>query len=302
MVGRAALAGIPSSEDEVAGSSAVPWQASARAAAQRVGLDPRYARRLRWIRKTQAVRRSGARLRDHAAWILTAPEPDNFTYDIGNLDALSNWVVAVTGCPQALAERYVAEPAADAVLRERLGAATAGHFWWSQRYPPFGKRVGWYAILRALKPRLVLETGAHDGLGSLLLLRALELNAGAAERGRLVSFDINPNAGWLVGADPFWELRIQSSTDGLAEVLANDAEVGVFVYDGWHEFAAELADHSVVVDHLAVGGVLLTDDAQVSRALTVVADRAGLDYHEFQELPVNHFYPGAVLAAARRHA
>ena len=33
----------------------------------------------------------------------------------------------------------------------------------------YGRRLGWYALVRALKPRTVVETGADKGLGSCVL-------------------------------------------------------------------------------------------------------------------------------------
>jgi hypothetical protein len=58
--------------------------------------------------------------------------------------------------------------------------------------------VAWYAVVRALKPQLIVETGIKQGLGSLVLLAALERNAGEGGSGRLISFDIDPFSGWVV--------------------------------------------------------------------------------------------------------
>jgi hypothetical protein len=118
----------------------------------------------------------------------------------------------------------------------------------------------------------------------------------------LVSFDVNPAAGWLVGEHPQWQLRIQSSDEGLAEVLSPTAPVDMLVYDGWHTFDAEYADLRVAAGHLSSGGVLVSDDAQVTRALVHLCEELGFDYSEFQEVPLDHFYPGAVLAAGRPRA
>jgi hypothetical protein len=55
------------------------WHATARGAAQRLGLDPRYLRRLRWISKARAVSSVGAPLHTNLSFVLTDPEPHNFT-------------------------------------------------------------------------------------------------------------------------------------------------------------------------------------------------------------------------------
>lgn len=54
-----------------------------------------------------------------------------------------------------------------------------------------------YLIARLAKPRLIVETGIRSGLGSMLILRALQRNAAEGAPGELVSVDVAPNAGWL---------------------------------------------------------------------------------------------------------
>ncbi|MGI8506942.1 MAG: class I SAM-dependent methyltransferase [Solirubrobacteraceae bacterium] len=275
------------------------WHAAARRSAQALGIDPRYLRRMRWLHKAAVLHRDHAPLRHNLRYVLLDPETDNFTYDLGNEPELAAWVAAVTGCEPALASRYVGEPRADAVLAARLRAATSGRWLWTRRDPRFGKRLGWYALARVLEPGLIIETGVHDGLGSMILLRALERNADHGTPGRLVSFDVNPKAGWLVGAHPMWELRIQSSRDGLPEVLAQPAKPDMFVYDGAHSRQAELWELEAVQRRLSTGGVLLSDDAH-NGAMAAVCERHGLAYREVAERPLRHFYPGALLAAGRR--
>ncbi|MFM8856998.1 MAG: class I SAM-dependent methyltransferase, partial [Actinomycetota bacterium] len=62
----------------------------------------------------------------------------------------------------------------------------------------FGRRVGWYALVRAMKPGHVVETGTDKGLGSLVIAAALLRNG----RGSLTTIDINPQAGYLL-AHPY---------------------------------------------------------------------------------------------------
>jgi predicted O-methyltransferase YrrM len=281
------------------GSRRAPWHATARELAQKVGIDPRSLRRVRWVHKGRAVRRSGHQLRRHWQFVLGSPEPDNYTYQISNEAELAAWAADVARCDRAAARTLVQEPSHDVELANRLRAATADHWLWTKPSPPFGKRLGWYALARALRPRRVIEIGAHDGLGSMLLLRALELNQREGHSGTLTSFDVNPAAGWLVGQHPLWELRIQSSDEGLPEVVSPAAPVDMLIYDGWHTFEAEYADLRAAADHLSSDGVLVSDDAQVTRALARLCEELGFAYSEFQELPLGHFYPGAVLAAGR---
>jgi predicted O-methyltransferase YrrM len=276
------------------------WHAGARDAAQRLGLDPRYLRRLRWISKAKAVRRVGGSVRHNLAFVLADPEPDNFTYELANEHDLAAWVRRVSGREAAEVERVLAEARGDRVLRTRLRDAAKRRWWWSKPEPPFGKRLAWYALARLNRPALIVETGVHDGLGSLLLLRALERNAHEGADGRLVSFDVNPAAGWLAGADPRWELRIESSRDGLPAVLAGSTPVGIFIHDSLHTYENECWELRTAAPHLAQDGVLVSDNVHVTRALAETSAEFGLEYHEFVERSAGHFYPGGAMGAGRR--
>src|SRR5439155_10300973 len=112
----------------------------------------------------------------------------NFTYDIENRADLSVWLDGLFG-----AGKYVREFDSDTELERDLEKRLR----WrpgSKRHAFFGRRIGWYAMVRALRPRRVVETGIHDGLGSTALLAALRRNGS----GELVSIDPKPGTGWLV--------------------------------------------------------------------------------------------------------
>jgi hypothetical protein len=277
----------------------VSWQASARERVQRLGLDPRYARRLRWIGKARSVHGVRAPLLPNLGFILTDPEPANFTYELANEPELAAWVADLFGCAVSDVEALFAEVHGDTELSARLRRATAGHWWWSKPAPPFGKRLAWYAIVRLGRPELVIETGVHDGLGSLMLLRALERNRADGAGGELVSFDVNPATGWLVGAHPLWELRLEPSRPGLEAVLAARPHVGLFIHDSLHTYENERYELRTAAERLAPGGVLVSDNAHGTRALDDTCREFGLRYTEFQERPRGHFYPGGIVGAGR---
>src|SRR5579864_3907395 len=139
------------------------WHARGREAAQRLGLDPRYLRRLRWVAKANAVREVGGKAHRNLRFVVADPEPDNFTYELANEHELAAWVAAVSGHPIERAAAALAEPGADPDLRSRLRDAAGARWWWSKPEPPLGKRRAWYALARLLRPALIIETGVHDG-------------------------------------------------------------------------------------------------------------------------------------------
>jgi predicted O-methyltransferase YrrM len=272
-------------------------QARARRVAQRLRFDPRHIRRLRWIAKARAVASVGARIGPNLAFVLLDPEPHNYTYELANYDELAGWISDVTGAGAVQAQALLDEARADPGLAARIRAATARHPLWAKASPPLGKRLAWYALVRWCRPELVVETGVHDGLGSAVLLGALARNAAEGAPGRLVSFDVNPAAGWIVGSDPSWELRIQPSRDGLGEVLARRGPVGLFIHDSLHSYENEHFELSSAAAALAPGGVLVSDNAHATTALADVCEEHGLRCLVFHERPARHFYPGGAMGA-----
>lgn len=275
------------------------WHARGRELLQRHGLDPRYVRRLRWISKARALGDVGAPVLPNLGYVLLDPEPHNYTYALANRSELIDFAASASATPREAIAGYHAELENDAELRERLRAATRGHWWWSKPLPEFGRRAAWYLLARALKPALSIETGVHDGLGSLVILRALERNAAEGTAGHLISFDINPAAGWLVGEHPQWSLRIEATREGLPPVLEERPPLGLFIHDSWHSYENEFFELSAAAKTLTAAGVLVSDNAHVTTALRDLCAQRGLDYIEFREEPAGHFYPGSVMAAGR---
>src|SRR3954447_18971734 len=159
--------------------------------------------RLRWLRKARIARSYGASLRRDpltvSRFVLLDPEVDTFTYDLANEHELVN----VTARALGVAPKRVAALFDEARSDPLLGAGLAHRVRWRfdfKRRVRFGRRYAWYAIARVLRPGVVVETGIKDGLGSVLLLHALERNAAEGSPGRLISFDLYPDKGSLVPA------------------------------------------------------------------------------------------------------
>ncbi|MEA2373687.1 MAG: hypothetical protein QOD53_150 [Thermoleophilaceae bacterium] len=265
---------------------------------EQIGLSPRYANRFRWLAKARVLRMNRAPIRPYLRYLVLGAEIGNFTYELANEPDLAAFLDRVFGIGEQRAMDLIDEARNDEVLAGRLLAATRGR-WWTKTSPPFGRRLGWYAIIRLVKPELVVETGIHDGLGSLILVRALERNAEEGVHGRLVGFDIYERAGWIVGEHPLYRRVIEPTQAALARELDAGPPLGVFIHDSMHTYEHERFELETAADRLAPGGVLISDNAHTSTALKDVCDERGLRYDFFGERPRDHFSPGAGLGAGR---
>jgi hypothetical protein len=245
----------------------------ARLRLKRTGLN-----RLRWIRKGKIVRRYDAPVGEHLRYVLMDPELQNFTYEIANRDELSSWLDELFG-----AGKYIAELDGDVELRDSIRRQVR----WrpaSKRTIPFGRRAGWYAIVRALRPARVVETGTHDGLGSTAILAALERNGS----GELISIDPQPGTGWLV-PDHLrgrWRPIRATSYDALPSV----GQIDLFIHDSLHTPECERWELETAADLGA--GVLLSDNAHAADTARRFASDRGADFSVWREQVRGHFYPG----------
>jgi predicted O-methyltransferase YrrM len=251
--------------------------------------------RLRWWTKLRTVRAYRVAIRDPQAlrYIFFDPELANFTYGLANRDELAAFIAQAFDVAPEQVEAYFHEADEDPELGEELRKRLSRRR--DRRSEPlFGRRLGWYAIARILKPALIVETGIHDGLGSVLLLRALERNDREASPGRLVSVDINPNSGWLVNERlrERWTPIFGSTFDVLEPTVAA-SEVGMIVHDSEHTYECERFEFTTALAHAAPTVALVSDNAHATSALRDVCAEIGIEYSFFRERPSGHFYPGA---------
>jgi methyltransferase family protein len=256
--------------------------------------------RLRWLTKLRQLRYYDFPIARRplftVRYLLFDPEVDNFTYEIENEDELVEFLAGALGVDRDRAAAYVAEARSDEELTDKLSRRVRWR-WDMKRRLHLGRRLGLYAIARELKPGLAVEAGIQDGLGSLVLLRALEHNAQEGHPGRLISFDILPG-GWLVPdrLRPLWTTILESTTIGLEPALSG-LQVDMIVHDSGDDYERERHEYVTALAHAGPRLALVSNSGfSRSRALPDVCAALGVKYQVFGDRPKNHFYPGGGLA------
>lgn len=122
-----------------------------------------------------------------------------------------------------------------------------------------------YALIKLLKPEVVVETGVGAGVSSWTILEAMEEN----NVGRLISIDLPtpntellPEVGYLVpgGLRRRWDLRIGPSRRLLPQVLEEFVEIDLFQHDSRHSYSNQLREYRAAWPFIKSGGVLVSDD------------------------------------------
>jgi len=255
-------------------------------------------------RAARVLRHDGRVVAASARWLFTSREHHNYTYDLTpiNLDHLAWFVATVCAAPIAVVRDHLAEIAADSALRDHIRTATAAaaRRGLAEREVHYGRRVGWYAIVRALKPAHVVETGVDKGLGTAVLAAALLRNTEEGRAGRITAIDINPEAGYLVRGGAWSSVVDLVYSDSVAALAALDRPVDLFLHDSDHSVAHERTEFTTVESKLSASALLLTDNATKTSVLSEYAEKTGRHYLAFSERPLRHWYPGDGIGAAWR--
>lgn len=190
----------------------------------------------------------------------------------------------------ALLARYADLPYAD-VLRYRLELRHDREFRQhlqrsiGEDHYQFPAAAELYVVVRALKPRVIVETGVASGLSSAHILRALAANG----TGTLHSIDL-PNVqagsvlpagllpGWLV-PDSLrgpWRRHIGDARELLPHLLAALTQVDLFLHDSDHSYENMSFEFAQAFPKLASGGLLMSDDTHLHTAWDDFCARHGL--------------------------
>lgn len=228
-------------------------------------------------------------------WLFKSKEFSNFTYDLDerNKQYLAAFLAQVTGAPYRTILGYLRELEEDVSLKEHLQRTTRA----SQERnvadaePKYGRRLGWYALVRVVKPRVVVETGVDKGLGACVLAAALIKNREEGYQGRYYGTDINPKAGYLLQGR-YAQVGEVLYGDSIESLKKLDVSIDLLINDSDHSADYEAREYLAVQDKLNGGAIIIGDNAHVSGKLLDFAEQTGRQFLFFKEQPRKHWYPG----------
>ena len=234
-------------------------------------------------------------------WTLRSKEHYNHTYDLTELNRryLDSYISVVSGHDVASIERYSRELEADEALRDILKQRTLAS---RDRHncdvePRYGRRLGWYSLVRATKPRVLVETGIDRGLGTAVIAAALKRNAEEGFPGEVYATDIVTDCGHLL-VEPyksFCHVLIGDSVESLKNLTS---PVDIFLHDSDHTPAYEWAEFMAIEPRLHPGSIVMSDNSQATSKLLEFAQRRGKAFLYFQDTPRDHWWPGDGIGVA----
>lgn len=119
-----------------------------------------------------------------------------------------------------------------------------------------------YALVRLLRPSVVLETGVANGHSSALILNALRKNG----CGELHSIDVSNDVGDLIVDKRRWRLHIldlSSLKKSFAAIVTELPVIDLMVHDSDHSYQWMRHELETVLPKMSPRGVLACDDANI---------------------------------------
>jgi hypothetical protein len=234
-------------------------------------------------------------------WTFTSKEHYNHTYDLTDLNRhyLDSYISVVSGHELAVIEKYSKELQTDEELRHVLRARTLAS---PDRHncdvePRYGRRLGWYALVRATKPRIVVETGVDRGLGTAVIAAALRRNTAEGFPGIVHATDIVPECGHLL-VEPYKSLCRIWIGDSVQTLMQLKESVDIFIHDSDHRSEYEWAEFVSIRPCLHPASLVLSDNSQLTSKLFEFARTLGKAFLYFHDAPKDHWWPGDGIGTA----
>jgi len=234
-------------------------------------------------------------------YIFNSKEITNYTYDITELNKkyLLSFINIITKVDIKILEKYMKEIENDSVLMKHIEFTTLNSEYKniSDKVAKYGRRIGWYIFVRALKPKVVVETGIDKGLGSCVITAAIMKNKSEGCDGYYYGTDINPEAGFLF-KPPYSDYGKILYGDSINSLKALNKNIDLFINDSDHSSEYEYNEYLTIKDKLSDKFLIISDNAHCTDKLHKFANENGFKYLFFKEEPLNHWYPGAGIGAA----
>lgn len=153
-----------------------------------------------------------------------------------------------------------------------------------------GRRILYYCLARALKPKVMFEAGTAHGIGALILLHALKVNESEGYPGRLITADINPNAGKLLKHLPKEYAELVTFSFGDTEKILEEvsSEIDLFIHETVNIVSHENRHYELLHQKISRSGIIFSPWG-LAGTLAEFSDATGREYLEFTHEPENHW-------------
>lgn len=233
-------------------------------------------------------------------WSRKNSEDSNFYYDLTqqNLDYLGHFIANLTHVDHQSVMDLFRELEQNSNLRDHIQSQLNSSNYDKKIDVRYGRRVGWYALIRITKPKLVVETGVDHGVGACVIAQALILNTEEGFPGRYLGTDINPKAGQLF-TGKYVDVGKVAYGDSVTTLESLEENIDIFINDSDHSSIYEKSEYNSIRSKLSPHALILGDNSHSTSALADFSLESGRRFYFFPEEPKDHWYPGAGIGVSK---
>jgi len=227
-------------------------------------------------------------------WCLKDTEDSNFYYDLTdhNLDILAQIISIITKKNYQEIRKYFEELSEDYDLKEHIKKELLINNYGKEFTVDYSRRIGWYAIARAIRPKIIIESGVSHGVGSCVLTKALILNRQEGYPGKYFGTEIDPKMGKLLVGKYKNEGQIIYG-DSINTLGKFDDKIDLFINDSDHSADYEYREYNSIKNKVNDNSIILGDNSHSTDKLSTFSKEQKRRFIFFKEQPLNHWYPGA---------
>lgn len=237
----------------------------------------------------------GSKVKLSFKWLFTSNETTNFTYDLTDINKkyLAEFVAHITHKSYSQIYNYIQELDTNKLLKQHIYQTTkeCGEEYKSAKQIFYARRIIWYAIARATKPKVIVETGIDKGLGSCVLISALMANKKEGFEGYYYGTDINPKAGYLL-TDEYTKFGKVLYGDSITSLKKLNKRIDLFINDSIHINDYEYREYLAVEHKLNSNAILLSH----SHLLFKFSQKTNRDFLCFTENPKDFWRVGSTIS------
>jgi predicted O-methyltransferase YrrM len=247
-----------------------------------------------YLRRRRAIGSFQEKLKFAKSWSYKRTEFSNYYYALTprNRKDLAFLISHICHEPLQKVEEYFSEIENDNLVRDILNTFRDKNPELRDSTMKIGRRIGWYAFIRIRKPKFVVETGVHHGVGALVINSALHRNRNEGYPGEYLGTDISPNSGELL-VHPFNYKSSIVIDDSITTLESLVTPIDLFINDSDHSAEYEAAEYSSIEQKLSKDAMILGDNSHASDSLRRFSEKTKRNFIFFKEEPSNHFYSGA---------
>ena len=237
-------------------------------------------------------------LRQMLAWVLRSEDTDAFSWDMDRLSKsyMLSAIADITGKSHIEITHYADELKNDVEVQALVsGACRSDQRRVANIVPKYGRYIGWYAIVRALKPACIVETHVDEDFGTCILSAALARNKKEGAHGAYYGVATHLET---VQKQKSAEFGKSQSTDLCDSIKNVRQQIDLLIIGRslsplqkphcFEDLKIKLADNAIILDNNAYRSSTLLDFAlDTGRHVVFIHER-----------PHNHWYQGDGFAVA----